>query len=266
MILFIIILILFIGYITNREHLVNDESQIVDNLMKHSLEWLKNITYKMVIRPRDISTDISSKKSIKKGLAIAIMRNLDNYTSQLRFRFNQMSLSQIQRYGGLIGIGGKDKQDIIEAIIKKKIGDITRPIVYSEEESGEESGEDNIFNKSTYQIPYECRIIYPQCNKDTQDNKSKYKQCLYDQNNYEECMMCFNNKINSSQYIHQGFKTKCEYKDIELLCMKNYPDTCQTSKYLKCPCLYSNNETNNVYNENYLMKKIKDNVSPKITM
>ena len=221
------------------EHLISDKSDKVDILSRFSLGWLKNKAKSMRIYKDEISVNLRPKEAY----AVAIIRHLPEEHREYMLKLKTYSLDKLRGIAAEYGINtsGLDKRGLINAIDKAtspknqfKRWASKKSIPSEEEEVVEEEEEDATKHKIIHYLN-KCPPIYKKCIKDRIFNDYKYNDCL-NQDNYEKCMTCFNNKISDSKYVGGGTNFACNYKDMQLLCMKQNPDSCKDSNYLNCPC------------------------------
>jgi len=274
------------------ETLLNIEGDKVAVISKFPLNWLKNkvkswnIPHGQLI---EINSDESKKnlnitnnESYKRIMAIAILRKLPEIHKENILLVSTYSTSKLNKYAQNLGIvvTGRTREDIMadinvainpESTIKRWNNSYSHLLSEGEEE---EDIIDNTPHK-TGGILRACPPIKKTCITDTVVNDYKYTECL-DQDSYEKCMVCFNNKIGDSRYIGKGTNFNnsdkvndgCDYLDMEILCMKKNPDSCKKSKYLRCPCRTNQSERetadDNIDKNNSLIDSILTNKTKNI--
>lgn len=232
------------------EHLISDESRKVDILSKNSLSWLKNKVKQLNIDKRDISVNLPIKEAYSK----AILTFLPIEHLEYMLKLSTYSIDRLKEEASKleipVAIYGDNREKILTAIDTQTnpqhlLDNMDKSMINVEEEE-----EERIKHKTTKHILRNCPRITNKCLEDKIENDYKYSQCL-SEDGYEKCMTCFNNKIRESEYIGKGTKFSsdtndqgCNYKDMELLCMRANPLTCNDGKYLSCPCKLSDNEDN----------------------
>ena len=221
------------------EHLISDISDKVDILSRNSLIWLKNKAKSLGIPKGEISVNLLPKEA----LSLAIIRYLPEEHYEYMLKLKTYSLDKLREIAAGYDIQDAavlDKENLLNELdkatnLKSQFKRWSKLKIIPEEEDHME--EDQIEKDSTklYADLSRCPQIYKKCNDDVLFNDNKYNDCL-NQDNYEKCMVCFNDKISDSKYIGGGTDFECNYKDMELLCMKQNPGSCWKSKYLTCPC------------------------------
>jgi len=228
------------------EHLINYKSDILDELLKHDISWLKKRAelYNIYIDKSNTTNAVD----LKHQYANRIENIMPNKTFfQLNYLLG-LSLSKLNKiYQTLpndIIKHNKDTSSIfsIANIIVNNTSSNSSIYANLNTTTSHTSSTtiSSIKHKMDKKVGKTCPIIYNKCKKNVKDYPSKYTQCLNEQTSYEECMMCFNNKISSSNYVGLGFPNShngCNYIDLQLLCNSYYPKTCSKGKYLPCPCI-----------------------------
>jgi hypothetical protein len=227
------------------EHLISSKSDTVDVLTKFSLNWLKNKAKTMDIPTDEISKNLLPKEAYANSIIRYLPRAHREYMMKLSTYSNDRLKEEAFRHG--VGVVGKSRRQIMDGI--KTATNPKHTIARWKKEkhvvtTSEEEEEEVKHKKSGYAIQPGCPRIYKKCIKDQLLNDYKYTECL-DQDNYEKCMSCFNNKIGDSRYIGKGTNFACNYKDMELLCMRKHPDSCDDGDYLNCPCKSPGQDTDN---------------------
>ena len=237
------------GYINHKnnivEHLISDKSRKVDIMSKNSLSWLKNKAKQLNIDKRDISKNLP----IKDAYSIAIIRKLPIEHLEYMLKLSTYSIDRLRVEAIKLGIsndkyGNDNREQILAAIDNNTNPEHVKQYMINSKRYAEEEEEEQ------KHILRNCPRITNKCLEDTIENEYKYSQCL-SENGYEKCMTCFSNKIRESEYIGKGTSfckdtndQGCNYKDMELLCMRANPLTCNDGKYLRCKCNISDNDDN----------------------
>ena len=177
---------------------------------------------------------------------MSIYYNLEKYKQDRYNLLNTYNLDRLIMMASREGItipNAKDniilKELLIKALINNTIANITKP-------SKAKKSKTKKYKSKNIKTKYlrECPIIYNYCKKDYINNPEKYDDCLQ-LGDYQDCMVCFNKKIYSSNFINRGFKTSCDYKDFKIMCNTENPGTCKKD-LMECPCAV--NEDEELYN------------------
>lgn len=222
-----------------KEHLINKKADIIDNIQSNSLNWLINQANIMKIPDVEIK-QFTNDNTDKRGYSLAIYSGIDNYVKDRYVLYNTYNLSKLIKLASKLGIPYQKattddqlKSNLIDNIIKKEVENITTNSK-STSISRSKKPKNNIM-RSNQIFLRKCPIIYDKCKKDYAKNPEKFNDC-FKLDDYQKCMICFNNKISSSKFLGKGFKTDCDYKDLELLCNQKLPGTCKTD-LMSCPCI-----------------------------
>ena len=258
----LLILIILIFYIINSyrcsfniyENLIDYEADMIDDLLQYPTRWLEKTAELLKINIRDIPEFDSHKRNLATAIKNKYPKDGLQFIKFENRNLNERDVPYLKRYATFLCNRNPEcidssitnlssvglKSELINIINRNHMSSILFEEGDDEGEYTENEGEEEI--KSLIQPAYSnCPIIYDKCISDVNDKPHKYSKCLKKQKNYEQCMMCFNNKIESSNYINRGFtsgdrKKGCDYKDLELLCFNRFKDTCNDGKYLRCPC------------------------------
>jgi hypothetical protein len=255
----LLILIILIFYIINSyrcsfnvyENLIGYETDMIDNLSKYPTRWLEKTAELLQINIRDIPETDSNKRNLATAIKKKYPKDGLKYIKYENRNLNEQSDKYLKSYAIFLcnhnpecidtSITNANRHNLIKIIRKNSKSSILFEEGEEDWEYNEnDEEEEEIISLSQPAYP-DCPIIYDKCISDVNDNSHKYSKCLNNQNNYEQCMMCFDAKIRGSNYINKGFtssfKKSCNYKDLELLCFNRYKDTCNDGKYLRCPCI-----------------------------
>lgn len=247
-----------------KEHLIENEADIIDNIESHSLAWLKNKAKIMDINDSEIKQS-NLNNNIKRSYSLAIYYNMNKYRKSMYELFNTYDISKLIRLCNNLNIlipkindSSNLKNVLINDLINHELNSIKSKSTSIKSKSTSISSKKHKKKIYKQQFLRKCPILNKKCKKDYVDNPDKYKDC-FKMNDFQDCIVCFNNKISSSNFLGKGFKTDCNYNDLELLCNENLYGTCKRNHNMICPCIPENkdefysatNKKHINYNKNY---------------